>query len=229
MLVEKAKNIFTPRQLVEAALSHTLSQHLEQLRAADRTAFEHGCDHGQIGQHGRVHQGDFVQHPTVQHQLHVRTGGLLASDLRGWRRRILCGARCLLTRRGWFRRGAALVRGGRACHHGHCRGPVFGAAVRRAPLPVETLLVPAPAVCLIVLFAPLVGLLATMVLTATELAAEISAIRIPRMGQKANSTMAAVDRTACQMGMIAQNGIERQLILTNKRVGAVGLMPIRTK
>jgi hypothetical protein len=31
------------------------------------------------------------------------------------------------------------------------------------------------------------------------------------------------------MGMIAQNGIERQLILTNKRVGAVGLMPIRTK
>jgi hypothetical protein len=80
-----------------------------------------------------------------------------------------------------------------------------------------------------VLFAPLVGLLATMVLTTTELAAEISAIRIPRMGQKANSTMAAVDRAACQMGMIAQNGIERQLILTNKRVGAVGLMPIRTK
>lgn len=227
MLVEKAKNIFTPCQPVEAALSHTLSQHLEQLRAADRTAFEHGCDHGQIGQHGRVHQGDFVQHPTVHHQLHVRTGGLLASDLRGWRRRILCGPRCLLTRRGWFQRGDALVRGDRACHH--CRSPVFGAAVRRAPLPVKTLLVLAPAVCLIVLFAPLVGLLATMVFTATKLAAEISAIRIPRMGQKANSTMAAVDRAACQTGMIAQNGIERQLILTNKRVGAVGLMPIRTK
>jgi hypothetical protein len=80
-----------------------------------------------------------------------------------------------------------------------------------------------------VLLAPRVGLLAAVVLTATELAAEISAIRIPWMGQKANSTMAAVDRTACQTGMIAQEGIERQLILTNKRVGAVGLMPIRTK
>ena len=68
-----------------------------------------------------------------------------------------------------------------------------------------------------------------MVLTATERAAKISAIRIPRMGQKANSTMAAVDRTACQTGTIAQDGIQRQLILTNKRMVAVVLMPIRTK
>ena len=41
--------------------------------------------------------------------------------------------------------------------------------------------------------------------------------------------MAAVDRTACQTRMIAQDGIERQLILTNKRTGAVVLMPIRAK
>ena len=87
----------------------------------------------------------------------------------------------------------------------------------------------APPVCLIVLCAPLVGLLATMVLTATELAAEISAIRIPRVGQKANSTMAAVDRTACQIATTAQDGIQRQLILTNKRTGAVVLMPVLAK
>ena len=81
----------------------------------------------------------------------------------------------------------------------------------------------------IVLLASLVGLLTTVVLAATERAAEIPPIRIPRMGQKANSTVAAVDGTACQTGMIAQNGIERELILTNKRTDAVVLMPIRAK
>jgi len=41
--------------------------------------------------------------------------------------------------------------------------------------------------------------------------------------------VAAADRTACQTGTIAQDRIERQLILTNKRASAVVLMPIRTK
>jgi hypothetical protein len=63
-------------------------------------------------------------------------------------------------------------------------------------------------------------------LTATERAAKIPPVRISRVGQKANATMAAVNRTRCQIGTIAQDGTERQLILTNKRVGAVGLVPI---
>jgi hypothetical protein len=41
--------------------------------------------------------------------------------------------------------------------------------------------------------------------------------------------MAAADRTACQIGIVAQDGAERELILTNKRAGAVVLMPIRAK
>ena len=41
--------------------------------------------------------------------------------------------------------------------------------------------------------------------------------------------MAAVHRTACQTGMIAQDGIQRELILTNKRTSAIVLMPIRAK
>jgi hypothetical protein len=77
--------------------------------------------------------------------------------------------------------------------------------------------------------APLVGLVATMVLAATERTADILPIRISRMREEANSTMAAVDRTACQTGMIAQDGIQRELILTNKPMGAVVLMPIRAK
>jgi len=68
-----------------------------------------------------------------------------------------------------------------------------------------------------------------MVLTATELAAKVSPIRIPRMRQEANSTVAAGHRAACQTGVIAQDGIQRDLILTNKRTNAIVLMPIRAK
>jgi len=81
----------------------------------------------------------------------------------------------------------------------------------------------------IVLLAPLVGLLAAMVLTATERAEKIPPIRVPPMRQEANSTVAAMDRTVHQTGMIAQDGIERELILTNKRIGAVVPVPIRPK
>ena len=49
------------------------------------------------------------------------------------------------------------------------------------------------------------------------------------MREEANPTMAAGDRTACQIGMNAQDGIQRQLILTNKRTSAVVLIPIRAK
>ncbi len=77
--------------------------------------------------------------------------------------------------------------------------------------------------------AALIGLLAAVVITATKRTVEILPMRVPRMGQKPNATMAAVDRTPCQIGMITQDGIQRQLILTNKRVGAVVLVPIRTK
>ena len=68
-----------------------------------------------------------------------------------------------------------------------------------------------------------------MMLTATERAEEILPIRIPRMCQEANSTVAAVDRTACQTGTIAQDSIQHDLILTNKRTSAVVLMPIGAK
>lgn len=63
--------------------------------------------------------------------------------------------------------------------------------------------------------APLVRLLAAVVITATERTVEIPPIRVPRMRQKANPTMAAVDRTACQNRMIAQDRSERGLVLTN--------------
>lgn len=77
--------------------------------------------------------------------------------------------------------------------------------------------------------APRVGLLAAVVLAAAKRTAEIPPIRVPRMRQEANPAMAAKHRTACQTGMIAQDGIERELILTNKRISAVLPVPIRPK
>lgn len=76
------------------------------------------------------------------------------------------------------------------------------------------------------LLAARVRQLATLVLAATEFAAKVQPIRIPRMREEADPTTAAVDRTACQAGMLAQNGIQRPLILTNQRTDAVVLMPI---
>ena len=66
-------------------------------------------------------------------------------------------------------------------------------------------------------------------LAATEHAVEIPPIRVPPMRQEPNSTVAAMDRTVRQTRMIAQDGIECELILTNKRVGAVPPVPIRPK
>ena len=77
--------------------------------------------------------------------------------------------------------------------------------------------------------APRVGPFAAMALAATEFTAKIFPIRIPRMREEANPTTAAPDRTACQTRMLAQDGIQRQLILTNKRTGTLVPMPIPAK
>jgi hypothetical protein len=79
------------------------------------------------------------------------------------------------------------------------------------------------------LLALLVRLLAPAVLTASERTVKISSMRVPRVRQEANGTVSAVNRTACQTGMIAQDRIECELILTNKRTSAIVLMPIRAK
>ena len=94
---------------------------------------------------------------------------------------------------------------------------------------VELFLIRYPFVRLIVLPAPRVAALATMVLSTTERAAEILSTCIPRMREEANSTVATGNRTLFQIGTIAQDGIQRELILTNKRKGAIVLVPIFAK
>ena len=68
-----------------------------------------------------------------------------------------------------------------------------------------------------------------MVFAAAERTVEIPPLGVSRMRQKADPTMATVDRTACRTRIIAQDRIECRLILTNKRTSAMVLMPIRAK
>lgn len=98
-----------------------------------------------------------------------------------------------------------------------------------ASLAIETLFIPAPVVGLIVLLASLGGLPATVCRSATEGAAEILPACIPRMREETNSTVATMDHAVFQIRTIAQDGIEPELILTNKRTGAVVLVPILAK
>ena len=71
--------------------------------------------------------------------------------------------------------------------------------------------------------------MATTVLPAAERAAEIPAIRVAGMREEANPAVAAAYRAVLQARTIAQHGIEGELILTNKRLGAVVLVPILAK
>ena len=63
----------------------------------------------------------------------------------------------------------------------------------------------------------------------TEGTAKIPTQRVSRMREEANPTMAASDRAVSQIGIFAQHGIQRLLILANKRTGAVVLVPIVAK
>lgn len=77
--------------------------------------------------------------------------------------------------------------------------------------------------------APRVAALATIVLAAAERTAEVLSTCIAWMREEANSTVATANRAVFQTGTNAQDGIERELILTNKRKGAVVLVPILAK
>jgi hypothetical protein len=51
MLVEKTENILATWKLVEAALSHTSSQHVKEFFDTDHAAFDYRRDHCQIRQY----------------------------------------------------------------------------------------------------------------------------------------------------------------------------------
>ncbi len=93
-------------------------------------------------------------------------------------------------------------------------------------LAVEQFLVLSAIGLLIAPLAPLIGKLATIVHAAAKGTAEIKPVRVAGMREEAYPAVAAPHCTALQIMTIPQGRIQRQLILTNKRTGAVVLMPI---
>ena len=68
-----------------------------------------------------------------------------------------------------------------------------------------------------------------MVGSASEGAAQVLPVLIPRMSEEANATVAAVHVTTVQIGAFPQEGVESELILPNKRTSAIMLVPIFSK
>ena len=110
------------------------------------------------------------------------------------------------------------------------RTSVFAAvAPRLAAFAVETLLLASARFRLVILPGPLIGTLAALLLPAAERTTEILPTCVTRMRQEAYPTVATANRAVLQIRTIAQDGIQRVLVLTNKRIGAVVLVPILAK
>jgi hypothetical protein len=98
-----------------------------------------------------------------------------------------------------------------------------------ASFAVETLLVPSALGRSIVLLAPRVGALTATVLPTAKLATEIQPARVAGMREEANPAVAAAHCATLQVRTVSQDGIQRDLILTNERLGAIVLVPILAK
>jgi hypothetical protein len=109
------------------------------------------------------------------------------------------------------------------------RRSVFSAIGELASLAVKKLLVLPALGLLIVLSATRVAPLATMVLPAAKLTTEILAACVPGMREEAYAAVATPHRAVLQVRTITQDGIQRDLILTNERLGAIVLVPILAK
>ncbi len=68
-----------------------------------------------------------------------------------------------------------------------------------------------------------------MMLPAAKGTAEILAARVAGMSEEANPAVAAAYRAGLQIRTIPQDGIQRELILTDKRISTLALVPILRK
>lgn len=68
-----------------------------------------------------------------------------------------------------------------------------------------------------------------MAQTAAKWTTQVRAPRVARIGQELNPAVSALPQTRPQSRMSLQNRLQLGPILTDERVGAVILVPIRTK
>lgn len=102
-------------------------------------------------------------------------------------------------------------------------------AVKPASFAVETFLILSAAGGSIVLPATRIGPLTTLVLPAAKGTAKILPAGVAGMSEETNSAVTTPNRAAPPLRMIAQDAIQCHLILTNKRIDAVVLVPVFAK
>jgi hypothetical protein len=115
-----------------------------------------------------------------------------------------------------------------AAGHHFGRFVVFGAPAERA-LGIETVLGLLALVGSVVFGTPSVATLTTMVLSAAEGAMQIAPTGVSRVRQKPNLAAAARRDTAAKFRMRGHNRVQSFLVLPNKRLGTIVLMPVVAK
>lgn len=198
--MQKTQNVVGPATKGEAVLSQCLTQQTHQLLTGPRDAFDQAHDHPHVGQQRRVRHTRLVQYHPAQLQFRLLLAFLACSLVSGDRLRSRIRLR-------WGGRG---------------RRPAAATAI-------ETFFLLFPNRTAVVGRAAVARTLPAMVLSATERTTQVEATRAARMRQKANPAVRAADGATPQFGMGLQNRVQSGLILTDKRVGAIVLMPVIAK
>ncbi len=211
--MQKTQNVFPPRAIDHAALSQYLPQPPRDFNVAQPDAVNHPYQRADVRQHGRVDDRRFIEDYPIEIQLD------------GHRQFSWKGLRCLfrkrrvcwvyrLTRR-WLRVGRRL-----AWRFANRRR-------RTAVTPgIQGVLFLFPAFRPAVRLDPFVRLLRAMTFCAAKGTPQIFPASVLRSRQESNATVKAVFDAPLQGGMGLQEGVERRLILPNKRTDATALMPI---
>jgi hypothetical protein len=92
---------------------------------------------------------------------------------------------------------------------------------------IETFLIAFSVCRLIVRGTALAGTLQVMMVAAAEWTTQVSPTCVPGMSEKPNPAVQTGNSATLKLGMGLQNRVQRGLILQDKRLGAIVLMPIR--
>ncbi len=204
--MKKTQNVLPPRASCHAALSQYLPQPLEDFNGAQPNAVNHPYQRADVGQHERIDDRRFIEDDTIEVQFDGHRQFSWKGLRQVFRKRRVCRV-CKLTR-GWRRVGRG--RAGRLAITPGIQGVFFLFSGWRPTVRLD----------------PLVGLLRAVTFRATKGTPQIFPTRVLRSCQKSNATVKTVLDAPLPRGVGLQKGVERRLILTNKRIDATVLMPI---
>ena len=211
--MKKTQNVFPPRAIRHAALSQYLPQPLDDFNVAQPDAVNHPYQRADVGQHGRVDDRRFIEDYPIEVQLdgHRQFGWKWLRCV--FRKRRVCWV-CRLTRR-WLRVGRRLAWR-------------FASRRRRTAVTpgIQGVLFLFPAFRPAVRLDSFVRLPRAMTFCAAKGTPQIFPASVLRSRQESNATVKAVFDATLQLVIGLQEGVQRRLILPNKRIDRFAFMPI---